>query len=349
MKNRIISILIIALLVAGAAFLLNRSHKKINDGKANLISSEIVVRVTEVGETNTGSNLKLTGTLTPFTDLAIASQAAGQITTLNIELGQHKTKGSVLATIDNKLKTLAVQSAQLNLEKQKRDLARYESLFQGGGITQQQLDDARMAYTSAEIQCEQAKKQLIDATIVAPISGIITEKPLEKGSYTNIGTSITRIVDISRLRIKMNVSETNVYKLKVGDQAQVVCDVFPDKTFAGKITYIAAKGDDSHNYPVEVVIPNNGALKAGTFANVFIAVPGKANALTIPRAALLGSTSDAKVYVYKDGKVNTRSITVKDGTEDLLQVVSGLAKGEQVVTTGQINLIDGISVKIASK
>lgn len=347
MKNRIISIIVLVLVLAGIVLMLKRSHEKINAGKINLISSEIVVSVAEVGETSTGTTLSLTGSLNPYTEVLVSAQAAGQITSLNAELGQSKSKGSVIAGIDSKIKELTVQTAQLNADKQKRDLARYESLYQGGTITQQQMDDARMANTSAQIQLEQAKKQLADATVTAPISGIITEKSVEKGAYVNIGSPVVRLLDISRLKIRMNVSESNVYKLSKGDKAEVVCDAFPGKTFSGTVTYIASKGDDSHNYPVEVVISNNGKLKAGTFANVTINLPGNGSALCIPREALLGSSKNAKVYVVKDGKAQTRDIIVSGGNEKVLFVANGLAKGEQVVTAGQINLIDGMAVNIA--
>ena len=347
MKNRIISIIVIVILVVGAGFMLKRSHEKINAGKINLISSEIEVSVAEVGESSTGTNLNLTGTLNPYTEVVVSSQAAGQITSLNAELGQKKSKGAVIATIDNRIKALTAETAQLNADKQKRDLTRYESLFKGGTITQQQIDDARMANVSAQIQLEQAKKQLADATITAPINGVITEKNVEFGSFVNIGSPVVRILDISRLKIRMNVSESNVYKLSIGDKANVVCDAFPDKTFTGKVSYIASKGDDSHNYPVEVIISNNGKLKAGTFANVTIGLPGNGNALSIPREALLGSSKNAKVYVIKDGKAQTRDITVSGGNEKVLFVANGLAKGEQIVTAGQINLIDGMTVNIA--
>lgn len=347
MKNRIISIIVILLVLVGAVFMLKRSHEKINAGKVNLISSEILVSVAEVGETSTGTTLSLTGTLNPYTEVVVSAQTAGQITSLNAELGQTKSKGSVIATIDNRIKELTVQTSQLNADKQKRDLARYESLFQGGTITQQQMDDAKMANINAQIQLEQAKKQLDDATITAPISGIITEKSVEKGAFVNMGSPVVRLLDISRLKIRMNVSESNIYKLSNGDKAEVVCEAFPGKSFTGKISYVASKGDDSHNYPVEVVISNNGKLKAGTFANVTINLPGKGSALSIPREALLGSSKNAKVYVVKDGKAQTRNITVLGGNEKVLFITKGLAKGEQVVTAGQINLLDGIAVSIA--
>lgn len=347
MKNRIISIIIIVLVIVGAGALLKRSHDKINAGKANLISSEVVVSTAIVGESSTGTTLSLTGTLTPYTEVAVAAQTAGQITSMKAELGQKVSKGNVLAHIDNQMKELALETALLNFDKQKRDLARYESLYKGGTVTTQQMDDARMAYANATIQLKQAKKQLEDATVTAPISGVITEKSAEMGAYTNMGSPIVRIVDISRLKIRMNVSESNVYKLNVGDNANVVCDVYPDKTFTGKINFIASKGDDSHNYPVEVTISNNGKLKAGTFANVIVNIPGKGNSLSIPREALLGSSRNAKVYIVKDGKAQTRDITVAGGNEKVLFVSNGLTIGEQVVTAGQINLIDGMSVSIA--
>jgi RND family efflux transporter MFP subunit len=349
MKSRIISIIILVALLAGAGILLKRSHDKINSGKTNSgISSEIVVDVTDVGETSTGSTLNLTGTLTPYTELNIAAQVSGQITSLNVELGQYKAKGSVLATIDNKLKQLAVQSAKLNMDKQKRDLARYENLYQGGTITAQQMDDARTSYESAQIQLDQAKKQLIDATVTAPVNGIITEKSAERGSFINTGNPIAHIVDISRLKIKMNVSEQNVYKLKKGDDAVVTSDIYPGTTFHGRISFISEKGDEAHNYQVEVEMPNNSKtpLKAGTFANVQIDAPGRASALSIPRTALLGSTQNARVYVVEQGKAVQRPIVIGGGNEKYLEVVSGLAKGEKVVVAGQINLIDGQPVKI---
>jgi RND family efflux transporter MFP subunit len=350
MKSRIISIIIVVVLLVSAGLLMKKNHDKINSGKKDSgITTDVVVTVNEVGETNTGSSLSLTGTLMPFTEVAIAAQASGQITSLNVELGQSKAKGSVLATIDNKLKKLALQSAKLNYDKQQRDLARYESLYQGGTITTQQMDDARMAFEAAQIQLDQARKQLTDATVVSPISGVITEKLAENGSFINTGSPIARIVDISRLKIRLNVSEQNVYKLKLNDVVSVTSDIYPDQEYKGRISFISSKGDDAHNYVVEVQIPNGGksALKAGTFANVLVAVPGKVSALSIPRAALLGSTQDARVYVVQNNKAIQRKIIVGGGNEQYLEVLSGLAKGEQVVVAGQINLVDGQSVRIA--
>lgn len=349
MKSSIIRIVIVASLLFVAVFLLKKSHDKINTARADSgISSEIVVSVVEVVENQTNSTLRLTGTLQPYVELQVASQVAGSITSLCYKLGQYKTKGSVLATVDNTLKKLAVQSAELNYNKQKRDLARFENLYQGGTLTTQQVEDARMALESARIQLEQARKQLADATVTAPVSGIITEKLVEQGAYVNVGNPLLRMVDVAKLKIKLNVSEKNVYKIKLGDRIDVTTDVYPGVQYPGRITFISSKGDEAHNYAVEAEMVNSSKspLKAGTFADVRMVVSGKALTLSIPRGALQGSTQDARVYVVSGGKAQLRKIVVGEGDDQNLEVLSGLAKGENVVVAGQINLVDGQPVKV---
>jgi RND family efflux transporter MFP subunit len=347
--KRIISIIIVLVIVVFSVVRLKKSHDIINIQKSNSgIATEINVNVVEVKEMSSGRTLNLTGTLSPVTELNIAAQAQGQITSLNVELGQFKQKGSVVATIDNRLKQLALQTAKVSEAKLKRDLERYDNLYKGGTATEQQLDDAKNAYENAKIQLEQTEKQLSDATVIAPISGIITQKQVEQGDFINIGNTIANIVDISKLKIKLNVSESNVYLLNKGDFAKVTTEIYPGNVFNGHISYINAKGDDTHNYQVEIEMPNSDKypLKAGTFVNVEIAVPGKSTALFVPREALQGSWQDAHVYVADNGKAVLKKIEVGTGNDQYLQVLSGLRKGEKIVVTGQINLTNGKEIKI---
>ena len=347
--KRIISLLIVILVLVASGFLLKKNHDTINQQHLSTgISAVVSVNVTLVKEMTSAHTLHLTGTLSPATELNIASQVQGQITSLNVELGQFKQKGSVLATIDNRLKQLAVQSAKLSSSKLKRDLERYENLFKGGSITEQQLDDARNACENARIQLEQAQKQLTDATIVAPFSGVVTQKQVEKGAFVNVGNPIATIVDISKLRIKLNVSESNVYQLKKGDISTITSEVYPEHSFSGRISFISEKGDETHNYQVEIEMPNSGKypLKAGTFVNASVKIPGKALSLFIPREALQGSSQDASVFVAENGKAVLRKITVGEGNDLDLEILSGLKKGDKIVTTGQINLSDGKSIQI---
>ena len=293
-------------------------------------------------------SLQLTGRMEAFCEIDIASEAMGVLTSVNSDLGQAKSKGDIIATIDDRIKNLAVQKAKNLKEKLEKDLERSKNLYNGGTLTQQQFDDAQNLYNDAVIQLNQAEKELQNATIKSPIKGIITKKQVEKGEFVNIGSPIVTIIDISKLKIKLNVSETNVYLINLNDMVTVATDVYPGVTFVGKISYISAQGDDSHNYPVEIEIANNGRypLKSGTFANVMINLPVFGDELCIPSEALLGSTTDAEVYVAEKNKAVLRKIVIGKGNDKYVKIISGLKEGEKVIVNGKINLSDNKAIKI---
>jgi membrane fusion protein, multidrug efflux system len=350
MKKTIIIVVVLTVL-ALIIFRLSTNYKKINVSKD--VSTDLAyvsVNVSPVLKMSINDSLQLTGYMEAYSEVDIAAEAQGTITSLNAALGQEKSKGSIIATIDDKLKQLAVQTAGISVAKLKKDLERYNNLYTGGTVTEQQLNEAQNLYDNAEIQLEQAEKQLSDATIKSPISGIITRKQVEEGEYINIGSPIVTIVDISRLRIKLNVSEANVYQLKLNDKAIITTDVYRGVTFEGNISFISSQGDDSHNYPVEIVISNNSKypLRSGTFANVKIKLPETGSALYIPRESLLGSITEAQVYVAENNKAILKNIVVGNGNDKYLKIISGLKEGEEVIVNGQINLSENKAIKIVN-
>jgi multidrug efflux system membrane fusion protein len=347
MKKIIIIVIILALIVL-AYFRLKSNYEKINTSKDVIVQEDVVsVNSYTVKKMDLQRTLNLVGTLAPDKEVNIAAETQGKITSLNCEQGDYKSKGSIIASIDDRLKKLAVKSAKIEADKLKKDLERYENLYSGGTSSEQELDNARISYDNAIIALEQAEKELSYTSVTSPINGIITKKLVEIGTYVNAGTPIASIIDISRLKVEINVSEANVYYLKVGSRVEITTDIYPGISFNGRISFISPQGDDAHNYPVEVEITNtsNHPLKSGTFVNVKIDLPGS-NALYIPRDALLGSSKEAKVYVIQDGKAKSRSILLGTSSNEYLEVLSGLNEGEQVVQSGQVNLSDNKPVKI---
>lgn len=347
--KRIVAIIIAIVLVVLIVFRLKSNHEKIN-AKQN-VSTDLAftsVDVAAVKSMQLEQDLNLVGYLDASKEIVISSEAQGTITSLNIDLGQSVAQGHTIALIDNRQKQLALKTAQLSVKKLTKDLARYKSLYQGGSATEQQVDDAQNAYDNAVVQEQLAAKQLADATVKSPISGIISKKSVERGTFVNVGNPIATIVDINQMKIKLNVSEANVYLLKQGDKASITTEVYSSASFTGKISFISPKGDEAHNYQVELLIANNGKnrLKAGTFVNVHFDLPSRAKVLCIPREALQGSIKDAQVYVAENGKAVLRHIVVSGGNDKFLEVTSGLSEGEKVVTTGQVNLTDGKAIKV---
>lgn len=347
MKKTIIILVALGLLIL-IGFRLSKNYAKIN-ANSN-VSTDLTytsVTVAPVEQLVLNRSIQLVGYLDPNKEINIAAEAQGILTMLNVSLGQQVSKGAVLGTVDSKQKQLSLDAAKISVSKLEKDLTRYKNLYAGGTLTEQQLDEMQNAYDNAVIQLEQTQKQLNDATIKSPITGIITQKFVEQGSYINMSSPVATIVDISSLKIKLNVSESNVYELKKGNLARITTNVYPNVSFDGQISFISPKGDAAHNYEVEIEIKNNNEhpLKAGTFVNVKIDVPSLKQALYIPRAALIGSVNDASVYVAEDNKAVLTKIAVGTGNDKYLEVISGLKLGQNIVVAGQVNLSDGKTIK----
>jgi RND family efflux transporter MFP subunit len=189
---------------------------------------------------------------------------------------------------------------------------------------------------------------LKDTKISTPISGIVTARPVDIGAMVQNGMVVANVVDVSRMKVKLSVAERDAFKLKVGDAVEVVTDVYPGVTFPGKIATLSAKADEGHTYPVEVVLANSKShpLKAGMFGKVQFTSIGSTDVVAIPRQALVGSMKNPQVFVIDQQIARLRTITIGGETGTSLGIVGGLKDGELVVTNGQNNLKDGMSVDV---
>ena len=345
-----ITIIIVSILLVGLIFFRLKSNQDKISAKKEVSTDLNYVNVTvaKVKSMNIDQHLSLVGNLTAYAEVEISSEIQGTVTSVKAKLGQQVSKNTVIATIDDRIKKLNVNSAKIGLDKKQKDYERYKNLYTGGTATEQELDNSRVDWENAVISLEQAQKELSDATIVSPSEGTITEKHIEEGTHVNVGSPIVSMVNISKLKVKLNVSESNIYQLNVGDQAEIITSVYPGIKFNGNISFISPKGDDSHNYQVEIIIANSDEhpLKAGTFVKVEISLPSKLNSLYIPREALQGSISEAKVYLVKGDKAILQPVTIGNSNNDFLEVTTGLQEGDVVIASGFVNLEDGKTVKV---
>jgi membrane fusion protein, multidrug efflux system len=347
-KTSLFVIAAIVSIVALVGFKLAANKKKLDEKNQPAVSTQVAIPVTvaEVAEGTVSQQLIKTGNLIPFKEAEIMATTQGKVTTVGFELGSQVQQGATLVQVDNKLKELALESTQLSISKLKKDVDRYNTLLEGSATTEIQVNETRFQYENALNQAEQIRKQIQDAAVKAPISGRIVKKNVEAGEYVNPGAVLGTILDVSRLKAEVLVNEKDVYSLREGQAVKVAADVFPDKAFDGRISYIAPQGNQDHNYPVEITINNGGGLKAGTFVSVDFSQTSKQMALQIPRTALVESVKNPYVYMVEGNMVRRRAITVGRSFGESVEVLGGLAAGDKVVTTGQINLSDGAPIQI---
>jgi RND family efflux transporter MFP subunit len=315
------------------------------------MASEFPVSVTVVQLQRLENALSLVGTINANTDINVVSETQGAVVGVFVKTGATVKAGTVLVQIDDEIPRSTKAAADINFEKAQRDYRRTEELYQENSISVSQLDASRMAMKAAENQLDIARRQLENTSIKSPIAGTVNARYVDVGTMVSPGKSVANIVDISILKVRVNVPEREAFQLKPGDVVEISTDVHPGVTFTGKVDNIAAKADEAHTYLVEIVVPNSvkNPMKAGMFARVGFTTVAASAVPAIPRAALIGSSRDAQVFVVRGGVAYLQPLVVGRQSADLFEVASGLSEGDTVVTSGQNNLADRARVKIVEQ
>ncbi len=348
-KKSIIISVVVAALVSLMGLTLASNKSEIESRKeVKTTDDKVAVTVTSAQMRETGNQLEFVGMAEPEKEVIVASKSAGEIVQIYFKMGDFVNKGTVLAQVDDTYKRLAFENAQLNYNKYKEDYARYQVLRKGDAVSENQLRDMKIGFENASIQLENAKKQWEDAKIVAPFSGVITSKNTELGAYVNMGTPVAGMADVAHLKVQLAVSEANVYQLRKGQGVNVSTSIYPGVIYKGSITSISPQGSGAHTFPVEITIANSdkNPLKAGTYVNACVNMGKTGTALMIPRDAIVSSVKDPSVYVVRGETVELVRINTGSDYHSYLEVTAGINEGDQVVTNGQINLMDGAQISI---
>ena len=346
MKRIIILLAIIGTLGLTAWTLVN--NKKAVEEKVYKPNADQKVGVrTAVAELrNLSQETEFLGSFSPNREIEIRPQAGGQIIALPIEEGQTVGSGRLIAKLDDDQLKYQIEAAQVTLEGYQNDLKRYENLVKGDATPAVNLERTQLSIRSTQAQIKQLQKQIANTTITTPFSGIITEKMVEKGSVVSVGSPIAKVTDISTLKLVVQIPEKAINQFHVGQSLPIETEVYPDAHFLGRISMIAAQGDAAHNYPVEITVSNSGKnlLRAGMYGSIANTNKVKSQTLAVPRQAIIGSAKEPQIYVIENGKAILKSVEIGATTNEYYEVTKGLKVGNQVVTSGQINLQNGTLV-----
>ena len=329
--------------------LMNNKAKSNAKAQQSELSTTLPVSVQSVNYTQLQEDLTLVGTVLANNDVTVISETSGRIKSVNVKVGDNVSAGTVLVAVDDELRQASLLSAQANYDKSKAEFDRIEALVKENAVTAAQMDGVRLGLKSAEAQLITARRQAKDTRVTAPISGQVTSRPVDLGAQLNPGSPVATIVDISKLKVKVNVAEAEVFKMKNGDKVNITTEVYPNVVFEGRVSSISAKGDEAHTYPVEIALVNSktNPLRAGMFARATFASVKRDKFLAIPREALVGSVKDAHVYVVENGSTaRLRTVSVGTEADGKLAIVQGLKEGESIVVNGQNNLKDGATVAV---
>lgn len=363
MKKIIIGIIIVILAVV--VFFILKNNKERNQEKVAIVKMEnnkIAVKTAEVKKSKVSSKFTANGTFEPERKAYVSPEMGGQITAIYVDEGDYVTPGQIIAKLKGDKVNVGVEAAKAQLENAKASLTnaksqlkRFEAAYKTGGVTDQQIDQMRLQVQQLESQVKgaqasykNAKLASGDTNVRSKVRGIVNRKLAEVGTVTGPGNPIVEVVDISKLKLKVNVDENLVAKIHKGDVVSVQPSVLSEP-IQGKITFIAPLSDGALKFPVEITIENSDKkLKAGMYATANFDQNGEGDAETIlvPREAFVGSISNNQIFQVKDSIAHLIKVQSGRNFGDEVEIISGLTPNDVVVISGQVNLQDKSKVKI---
>lgn len=280
----------------------------------------------------------------------VVAKTSGVALAVMVEEGQLVRAGQPLVRLDPDRARLAVAQSEAQMRKLENNYHRAQQLVEQQMISANDVDQIKYDLENARAQYRLASLELSYTTVVAPISGIIASRSIKTGNFVQINTPIFRIVDNSRLEATLNVPERELSTLKGGQPVSLQVDALPGKSFEGVVDRIAPVVDSgSGTFRVVCTFAGGEVLQPGMFGRIKIDYDKRADALVVPRIALLDDEGDPAVFAVRDGKA--ARVPVKLGYMDgeWIEILQGVKVGDSVVTAGKIALRDGTPVEVIGK
>jgi multidrug efflux pump subunit AcrA (membrane-fusion protein) len=280
---------------------------------------------------------------------------------------------------DSEKTAVLFKISEENLELVKAEAGRIEALYNEGVVSRSENDAARERLTKARSEHERirseyyssdailsrvaaeidqaeasqarAERDLADTRITAPFTGLIAEKAADVGDHLAVGQSVFRLLDISRVKVLINIPTEDIHAIKAGSRATVTVTPLPDRPFRGVVAHIGYEGEiKNRTFPVEVLVenPSDLPLRPSMFATVRMAVRTYEDIILIDRSLIARGPNGPMVFVAdSEAQVaRARQVTLGRLFDDRYQVLRGLASGELLITEGVDLLSDGSPIRL---
>jgi membrane fusion protein (multidrug efflux system) len=366
MRKALISLFILAVLAGGGVYLQRSGYLAVllaRFGGATTVATgeskpsktaapaanRSPVEVAAAAVKRMSDDISAIGTLLSDESVQISSETSGRISEILFKEGDKVETGTVLFKLDDALLGAQLEDAQARLKLAQANHDRASTLRKSGNAAQSTLDQA-----ISELAVAQAVLDLIGAqheklSIKAPFPGVLGLRTISPGAYVTAGTPLVNLEKIDQLKVTFSVPEIYLERLASGQHIEVAADAMPGAKFEGLIYAIDPAIDvNGRAIKVRATLDNrDGRLRPGLLARIIVKGEPR-DAVTVPESALVPRGNDLLVYKADNGKA--LEIKVRTGRREsgFVEIIEGIAPGEQVVTAGQQRLRDGSNVEIVT-
>lgn len=367
MKRTVAVVIVVLALLAGGAWTL-RGRAPSSSAPAAAPAATLEFAATDLltlEPQRLSRTIPLTGTLRPVDQTVVKTKIPGELRELVVREGSSVTRGQTIGRLDATEyqvrvgeRTAQLQAATSQLAQARRTLDNTRQLHAREFISQSALDQVTSAWEvaagnrdAAEAQLSLARRALGDATLVAPISGIVAERFAQPGEKLPVDGRVLSIVDLSRMEIEAPVPAAEVGSVRIGQQVELGIEGVARRQ-VGRIVRIApATQAGTRSVPVYIALENRDpAVRAGLFAQGRLAVESRDAVLAVPQSAIRDVGARLFVYAIVDGRLVEREIRTgmrdESGDRTRIEVLEGLSPGDRIVASNLGALRVGSAVRI---
>lgn len=290
------------------------------------------------------------------TNLAAAEEAAvvartrGIVEAIFVEEGDAVGQGDPLAQLETERLALEVARSQTQLESLRAAYERATQMHDAKMISPNDFDAAHYSYEAEKANLAVREYELREATIRAPIDGVVTRRHVKVGQTLNLNEPAFEMKRLRDIEAILNVPEREIGRIRPGQHARVEVDALPAAPFAGSVSRVAPEVDaNSGTFRVTVSLDNDdGRLKPGMFVRVDVRVDRRENALLAPLEAVVALRDQSSLFVIEDGVAARREVATGYVSDGNIEIVDGVAAGETIVASGQEGLREGTPVRVVA-
>lgn len=347
-SRTIVGLFLIAAIAAGGYYWYQYANGTATEtGTAAPMDFAMPVEAATVKQETLVRNIVAVGSLLANEKIMLQPEFEGKVVTIHFKEGQKVNKGDLLVTLDDSIYKAELNQADARLKLSQANKKRINSLRKKGLSNEQEEDQAVSELGVNRASRELARTRLNKMAIHAPFEGTIGLRSISEGDYLSSGHDIVTLINNNPIKLEFRIPEVYLSEASIGQTVDVRVDAFRGEMFTGEVYAIAPEVDvGGRSFMVRAQIPNDDSrLIPGLFAQVELVLERKENALLIPEAALMPAGDKQYVYRIDDGKAVRTEVSLGIRQGDFVEVISGLNPGAQIVTAGQMKIMDGSKVQ----
>ncbi len=292
------------------------------------------------------------GTIEPRERIRIKSHMEGVLTAVNIEEGDEVSRGDVLATSELSELRAQLRRAQAEAAAYRQRYKRRKPLVDSNAVRQDEVDELRSNLEIAESEVALWETRIELSRVTAPRDAVVTSRHVDPGGFVVAGEPIVDLVDVSKLRLPVRLSERDVVRIDTGQPVDVFVDAYPERSLGAVIRRVFPSADaDSRRVTVEIElsdIPDDMTVQPGFLARVSLVVDRRRDVLAVPDQSLLASTSEDRfVYLVENDHLVRRDVETGVSRRNWTEIHEGLTAGDIIVGTKPTNLREGTRVHVS--